>query len=82
MKKSMKTIALLAALLLAPGCAMFQGSLEDQIAVDLKSSTDKILPQYLAYVEADGDIPGSVKQVRLDNAAKLAEIIEKIQPKE
>ena len=82
MKKSMKTFAVLATLLLAPGCSWFQGSLKDDIAVTLKTSTDKILPQYLAYVEADGDIPESVKRVRRDNATELAATVEKIQPKD
>ncbi len=76
------TLGLTGLLVLSSGCSWFQGSLRDDIAVSLKASTDKILPQYLAYVEADPNIPDSVKTVRRDNAAELAATIEKIQPKD
>jgi hypothetical protein len=79
----MKKLALLAVACVAlGGCSWFQGSLRDDIAVSLKTSTDKILPQYLAYVEADTTIPDSVKKTRKGNAEELAATIEDIQPKE
>lgn len=79
----MKTLALLAVVFVAlPGCSWFQGSLKDDVAVSLKTSTDKVLPQYEEYVKADTNIPSSVKQVRLDNAAEFRKLIEEIQPKD
>lgn len=78
----MKTFALLAAVVLCtPGCAWFQGNLKDDVAVSLKTSTDKILPQYRLYVTADQNIPNSVRRVRLDNADELEKTIASIQPK-
>lgn len=79
----MKKFALFAVLALcAPGCSWFQGGLKDDVAVSLKTSTDKVLPQYEEYVKADQSIPGSVKKVRLDNAAEFRKLIEEIQPKD